>query len=192
MPDQEQRPVVPTRIIPAGEHLPPEVLADALRPPPRRARPPASPPPPPVDDRAWEWQPPAPSGPVEVHVTVDLAPAAEPEQDELGIWSRAWDWAATRVRPWMLLLALAGAVIPIPWTGYSVGTTWAATVGQARELGTGWGYALAFGTFALACLRFIRTGHLLPLFFLVVTSIGLFGAIDLFDPVTWLTGVHPK
>lgn len=187
MPDQEQRPVVPTRIIPAGEHLPPEVLADALRPPPRPARPPAPPPPPPVDDRAWEWQPPAPSGPIEVRVTVDLAPS---EQDEPSIWSRAWDWATARVRPWALVLAIAGAVVPIPYTGYSVGTTWASTVAAAREFSVPWGYALAGAAFALALTRFIRTGRLIPLFFLVVTFIGLFGAFDWFDPITLITGVR--
>lgn len=184
MPDQP-RPIVPTRIIPPGQHLPPEVIEDALREPPRPPRPPAPP-----QSPGMPWPPPAAPdpAPLEVHVTLDLNPP-EPEPQP-GIWSRAWTWTTSHIKPWALLLALAAAVTPIPYTGYSIGTTWAYTVSQARQFGMGWAYALAFGTFALAATRFVRTGRLLPLFAMVVTFIGLFGAIDLFDPVTWLTGVR--
>lgn len=177
----QQKPVVPTRAIPPGQHLPPATLdpANWESPPPRL---PHTDPPPPA---APEPEP-APDPPEVVHrVVVDFAPPDEPKPRR---WSLTWlrNWA----RPWQIVLALVGALIPIPWTGYSIATTWAYTVSEARAMHMGAGYALAFGTFLLAALRFVRTRRLLPLFFLVTTFVGLFGAFHWFDPVTWLTGVH--
>lgn len=173
----QPKPITPTRILRPGEHLPPAVLEPGAWPPPR---PPAPPPTP-------EPEPPAPA-PAEVVHRVVVEVAREPEE-EPSRWSLAWLWR--HVRPWQIILALVGALVPIPWTGYSIATTWAYTVGEAREMHMGVGYGLAFGAFALAALRFVRTRRVLPLFFLVVGFVGLFGAFDLFDPVTWLTGVRP-
>lgn len=179
----QPKPVVPTRVIPPGEHLPPAVLEPGDWLPPRPPRPPGPPVPPPAPEP--EPEPPAPREVVH-RVVVDFAP---PERPEPRRWSLSW--LREYVRPWQLLLAVVGAVVPIPWTGYSIATTWAYTVSEAREMHMGFGYGLAFGTFLLACTRFVRTRRLLPLFALVVTFVGLFGALHWFDPITWLTGVRP-
>ncbi|MEU1309491.1 hypothetical protein ABZ419_11430 [Streptomyces cinnamoneus] len=125
-----------------------------------------------------------------MRVTLDLtAPEPEPEP---GTRQRLQEWITGYVKPRQAILCLAGAVIPIHWTGYSVATTWAYTVHEARDIAIPLGYALGLGTFAIAGWRFIRTGRLLTLYATVVTFIGVFGAIDFFDPVTALTGVHQR
>lgn len=178
------RPIIPSRIIPAGQPIP---TAPPMPPPPPGAtdlppwrEPPAPPPPPPAAP---------PPGEVVVRHTVELV-WAEPEP-EPSRWARLWAWATRYVRPWQAVAAVAGALVPIPWTGYSVATTWAYTMSEARGMHVGLGYALAFGTFGLATYRLIRAPRLLPLFATVVTGIGTLGAIDLYDPVQILTGVRP-
>ncbi|MGK5728949.1 hypothetical protein ACSNOG_05295 [Streptomyces sp. URMC 124] len=86
----------------------------------------------------------------------------------------------------------------MPW-GYSIATTWAYTVQEARGFGIGWAYGLGLGTFALAALSEASNARhgaglrrqLATRTALVIAFIGAIGAIDLYDPVTALTGVHP-
>lgn len=187
MPD-EQRPITPTRVIPAGVDLP----ARAPEPgeaPPWRTPPPVRPPDPP----SGPWPAAPPPGPIEVRVTVDLAPPDEPEPEpEASHWSRMWDAVTGRISPWKAVLALFAAVFPIPWTGYSAAVTWHYMITEARALHVGFGYALAFGTFALAVNKLVRgKGGTVCLFFCATTLIGLFGAMSWYDPIHWLTGV-PK
>lgn len=185
----DRRPITPTRIIPAGADLP----ARAPQPgeaPPWRTPPP---PPPPVIPPPAPWPPPAPPppGPIEVRVIVDLAPLIEPEPEpEPSRWSRTWDAITDRINPWKAALALFAAVTPIPWTGYSAAVTWHYTITEARELHVGLGYTLAFGTFALAANKLVRSrGGTVCLFFCATTLIGLFGAMSWYDPIHILTGV---
>ncbi|MGW7198480.1 hypothetical protein [Streptomyces chryseus] len=187
MPDN---PITPTRVIPAGAPLPARPPGpDEI--PPWRSAPPA-PPPPPVPPAAplrplWP-DPPAPA-PIEVRVSFTPAsPVPEPSR-----WERFTSWLGTYVRPWQAVSALALAVIPIPWTGYSTGTTWAYTVSLARdEFGQGAAYALALTPLMTAVWRITRSGGtLLRLLLLAVSVIGLVGAMHWYDPVTWITGVTP-
>lgn len=186
-------PIVPSRIIPAGAPLPPRAPEPGEAPPWRtapRASPPAPPANPPPPDDWREGHPPPAAGPIEIRVSVDLAPV-EPEP-EPSRWQRLSAWIA-RNHPWRALAAFALAVFPIPFTGYSAATTWAYTVGEAREaFGTGHGYALAGIPFVLVVWRLVRSGGtFLHAFGLAVFLVGLTGAISLYDPVTWITGVTP-
>jgi len=180
------RPITPSRIIPAGQPIPtapplPPAPPGTTNLPPWRTPAPPPPPPPPV----------APEPPREVVVrhTVELV-WPEPEE-EPNRWSRLWAWATSRIRPWQAALAVAGALVPIPWTGYSVATTWAFTMSEARGMSVGLAYSLAFGAFGLATYRLVRVPRVLTLFAATVATVGVFGAIDLFDPITALTGVRP-
>lgn len=185
------QPIVPSRIIPPGAPLPRARAFDAPPgatdlPPWRIAPPPPTPPAPPVPPAA-----PAPEPPREVVVrhTVELVwPEPEPEPTR---WQRLWAWATSRIRPWQAALAVTGALVPIPWTSYSVATTWAATVAEARAMSVGLGYTIAATTFGLAVYRLARVPRTTTLFVTVVTFVGTFGAIDLFDPITAITGVRP-
>ena len=124
-------------------------------------------------------------------MTVDLVrPEPEPEPTW---WERLTYWLASKIHPvwsWRGLLAMGAALVPIPWTGYSVATTWAYTVSQARQFGYGWGYALG-GTAALLAVQSLRRGGPTAPRMLggVVAFIGVLGAISLYDPILILTGV---
>jgi|GEM_PF-2828303 len=186
--------VTPSAVYPAGTPIPtapplPPAPAGATDLPPWRRPAPAAPPPPPPPAAPHPVPFAAPDpGPIEHRVTVEVVfPEPEPEP---GRWSRLWSWLTSRVKPWQALLALAAAVIPIPWTGYSVSTTWASTVYAARDMSVGFAYALAIVPFALAVLRLTRCPGTLPLFALVVTFAGLLGAFDWYDAVAALTGVN--
>ena len=104
---------------------------------------------------------------------------------------RLWAWLRTIGRPWQIGGALALALLPLPGVGYSTATTWAYCVSEARsEWGQGTGYTLALTPLAIAVMRITRSGGTLRrLLLLAVSLIGLTGAIDLYDPVTWITGV---
>ncbi|MBD2831653.1 hypothetical protein ID871_09215 [Streptomyces pratensis] len=104
---------------------------------------------------------------------------------------RLWAWLRTIGRPWQVCGALAIALVPIPGVGYSVATIWASCVHLTRaEWGQGTGYALACTPLAIAVMRITRSGGTLRrLLLLAVSLVGLTGAIDLYDPVTWITGV---
>ncbi|MBQ1122622.1 hypothetical protein [Streptomyces sp. B15] len=200
----QQRPITPTRIIPSGGSTPPPApplppapagtdpasLPPWRRPAPAPApAPPAAPPPPPPEN--WHSLPQEPQpGPIEVHVT--LVPVPVESADEPGAWARAWTWLTARIRPWTAVLAATAALAPMwPLSPYSAATTWAYTMSEARDMHLATGYVLAFGTFGVAALRLARSRKpgMRVLFAAIVTFVGLFGAIDWYDPITWITGV---
>ncbi|PZT70170.1 hypothetical protein DN402_31625 [Streptomyces sp. SW4] len=152
--------------------------------------PPPAPPAPPAPRPPDPWPPAPPPGPIEVHVTVDLAPPAEPEP-EPSRWERLTAWLGRYIRPWHAVLGIAGAVVPIPGVGYSAATVWHFTVGLGREeFGAGQGYALGLIPLLLAVTVIVRRGGSpLRLFFLATTFIGSFAALSWYDPVQFLTGV---
>ncbi|MEE1814229.1 hypothetical protein PUR59_04235 [Streptomyces sp. SP18ES09] len=177
------RPITPTRIIPAGAPLPDRPPApDDI--PPWRA--PAAPPPapPPV---AMPWPEPPPPGPLQIHVT--FLPAEEPPEPTRG--ERLWAWVTSIAKPWKIVLALLAALLPIPGVGYSAAGVWAYTAGLARtEVGIPWAYALTGVPLLLAGRLLHRTRALRFLVAAVIALIGLlFGALSPFDLVTITTGV---
>ncbi|MCL7377458.1 hypothetical protein [Streptomyces sp. 35G-GA-8] len=192
------RVVIPTRVIPAGAPLPdrpPE--PDDI--PPWRPQPAATPPAPPAVPPASDpWHGPGasppPYGPIEVRVTfAPMALPPEPTRRE-----RLWAWLRTYATPLQAVTGLVLAVAPILPRGYSCAGTWYYTVGQAREFGTGWGYAIGGGALFLGGYALVRKreqrrdgSSFLRVFFLATTFVGAFGAIDPYDPVTWITGVTP-
>ncbi|MFE6021632.1 hypothetical protein ACFQ6O_34530 [Streptomyces sp. NPDC056441] len=191
---EKHRIVTPTRIIPSGTPLPPRSpkLGEvppwraAPDPPPPPGPPPAAPPPPPPPAPVQQIL--VPQGPIEVHVTL------QPPEPEPTRWQRLAAWAGQFGKPWQAAGALALALIPVPHTGYSVATTWAYAVSETRGAwGPGAGYALALTPLAWALLRIHHCGGTIRrLFVLAVSVVGLAGAIHLYDPVTWITGVRPS
>ncbi|WP_405391076.1 hypothetical protein OG596_26410 [Streptomyces sp. NBC_01102] len=185
-----EQPITPTRIIPAGTPMPTPLPDRGPRPgeePPWRRLPPLhdSPLPPSAPPPAAAPPPdPAP----QLLVLMPYVPEPDPTRRE-----RLWAWVRTIGRPWQVCGALVLALVPIPGTGYSVATTWAYAVSQARAAeGQDLGYALALTPLAIAVIRITRGGGtLLRLLLLAVSLIGLTGAISLYDPVTWITGVRP-
>ncbi|MGW6652463.1 hypothetical protein AMK23_26220 [Streptomyces sp. CB02130] len=133
--------------------------------------------------------PPLPEPVVHVHVVLPYEPEPEPTR-----WQRLWAWATSIGRPWQICGALALALLPIPGVGYSIATIWASLVTTARtEYGQANAYALALTPLAIAVMRIVRSGGTLRrLLLLAVSLVGLAGAINLYDPVTWITGVHPS
>lgn len=200
-PEEKPKAIVPTRVIPAGAPLPdrpPE--PDDI--PPWRPQPAAAPPAPPaVPPVGAPWHGPSasppPYGPIEVRVTfAPMALPPEPTRRE-----RLWAWLRTYATPLQAITGLVLAVAPILPRGYSCAGTWYYAVGQAREFGTGWGYAIGGGALLLAGYALVRKrdqrrdgagSGFLRVFFLATTFVGAFGAIDPYDPVTWITGVHPR
>ncbi|MER6103605.1 hypothetical protein ABT115_15105 [Streptomyces sp. NPDC001832] len=195
MPD---RPITPTRIIPASAPLPergpepgevppwraaPAPPAPPAAPVPPPAAPPAVPPPPPPVQQIF-----IPQGPVEVHVTL------QPPEPEPTRWERFTSWIGQFGRPWQICGALTLALLPIPGVGYSIATTWAFAVSETRDMwGQGAGYTLALTPLAWALLRIYYCGGTIRrLLVLAVALVGLTGAIHLYDPVTWITGVRPS
>ncbi|WP_406420883.1 hypothetical protein [Streptomyces sp. NBC_00842] len=185
------RPIIPTRIIPAGVPLPARGPQPGDIPPWRpQPAPTAAPPQPPAPAPAAPEPQPQPR-PVQVYVT--LQPAPYYEEPEPARRQRLWAWLTTIGRPWQICGALALALFPIPGVGYSVATIWASCVTEARDTwGQAGGYALALTPLTIAVIRITRSGGTLPrLLLLAVSLVGLTGAIHLYDPVTWITGVRP-
>ncbi|WP_371624066.1 hypothetical protein OG245_15245 [Streptomyces sp. NBC_01116] len=188
-------PITPTRIIPGGVPLPPGPPTPGAVPPWRAPAPAAAAPPPPPPPAPPAVAVPAPAPPplpvpqVHVHVVLPYEPEPEPTR-----WQRLWRWLTSIGRPWQICGALALALLPIPGVGYSVATTWASLVTEARaEYGQANAYALALTPLAIAVMRIVRGGGTLRrLLLLAVSLVGLMGAIDLYDPVTWITGVQPS
>ncbi|MDX3681385.1 hypothetical protein [Streptomyces scabiei] len=180
MPDNN-RPVLPTRIIPAGAPLPARPPEPGEAPPWRT--PPA--PPPPVIPPAAPWPPPAPTpGPIEVRVTVAPAPIPEPDPAP-GPWARLWD----RLVTWRMISAILAALLP--WAnGQSPVGIWSHTVHQARtEAGIAAAYVIATVALTAAWALDRRTGRWLPRFLLVTASLGALGVLHWWDPILALTGV---
>lgn len=192
-----EKPVTPTRVIPAGQQIPsapplppaPHGTEDVppwrtTAPPPHHnaGAPPAPPPEAPRDHGAQH------GGEQRVVVEVWYPPAEPPPAPAPpSRWSMAWAWQ--HAHPWKTAIGGALALLPIPWTGYSLATTWAYTVHQSRDFGWGWGYGLAGAALSLALLADTRRARILTRLALVVTVVGCFGAVDWFDPITILTGV---
>lgn len=188
------RPIVPTRIIPPGAPLPDRPPGPDDIPPwraPARAHSHPAPHPsahPPKNPHPNPHPAPADPGPIEVRVTLVPAevPAPEPEPTRL-------DRIRAIAPLWKILAALAGAVVPIPGVGYSISGVWAYCVSETRDtFGAAWGYALALITLSLAGRAVSRTRSLRTLFALAVCLIGVTGAAHLYDPITALTGAHPR
>lgn len=184
------RPITPTRIIPAGAPLPDRGPLPGEAPPwwekPAVPAPPAHPPvvPPPAPTPE---PPPLPAPQVHVHVVMPYEPEPEPTRRE-----RLWAWVLGIGRPWQISGALLLAVLPIPGTGYSAATTWAYATNMTRtEWGAPAGYALALVPLLWVSTRTARHGGtLLRLWAIAVTLGGLLGALNPFDLVTAITGVH--
>lgn len=127
-----EQPIVPTRVIPAGETLP----APAAPPPP----PPAPPPPPGFADPDPDWwrsgsgpPPPPPPVPVDVHVTVTIDHGgwlAIPDPDPIPRW-----WQRIRYA-YNAGLAFASLILAGPW-GHLL-----ATVRDEASLAGAWVMAL--------------------------------------------------
>ncbi|MFF2964250.1 hypothetical protein ACFVT1_36405 [Streptomyces sp. NPDC057963] len=192
-PAGERRVVTPTRIIPADHEIPtarpmpqaPPGTTDlppwrTAAPMPAPAAPPPPPPPPPVQQIF------IPQGPFEVHLTL------QPPEPEPTWWERFTTWAGRFGRPWQICGGVVLALIPIPGVGYSVATTWASAVSETRDAwGQGTAYGLALTPLAWAFLRlYYLGGTIRRLTVLAVSVVGLTGVFHLYDPVTWVTGVH--
>ncbi|MFG2670835.1 hypothetical protein [Streptomyces sp. NPDC048445] len=184
------RPITPTRIIPAGAPLPDRGPLPGEVPPWWETTAAPAPPPPPVHPPAVPVAPPAPEPlPPQVHVHVVIAGEPEPEPTR---WQRLAAALRRIGRPWQICGALTLALLPIPGTGYSVATGWAHAVSQARtEQGQGAGYVLALTPLVIALIRISHGGTLPRLLLLAVALVGVTGAIHAYDPVTWITGVRP-
>ncbi|MFE9921579.1 hypothetical protein ACFYQA_08350 [Streptomyces sp. NPDC005774] len=179
-PPMPDRPITPTRIIPAGAPLParPPEPGEA---PPWRMPPPA----PPAVPPPWPGPPPPPPpGPIEVRVTLVPVPLPEPEP-EPGLWSRLWDRLAT----WRMAVALLAALTP--WAGgQSPVGLWARTVHQARtEAGIPAAYVVATVALLAAWALDRHTGRVIPRFLLITASLGALGVLHWWDPIHLLTGV---
>lgn len=163
----------------------------------------------PEADEAPPWRTPRPARPTEaaaepvpateqpvpdpIEVRVRYEPYVPEDVPEPTWWDRLTEATSRLGRPWKLLLALGLAVAPIPHVGYSAGTIWAYCVSQTRvQFGIPYGYALAGTALLLAARAVRRNGSFRALLALAVCLIGLTGALSWFDPITALTGVHPR
>lgn len=182
------RPVVPTRIIPAGAPLP-------ARPPAPNELPPwwdkpAPPPPPPPAATPVRIDP--DPGPVEIRHTheVKLTWADPNPEPDPPLWARAWDWLWEHLVTWRMLAAILAALLP--WlNGHSPVSLWAGAVHQARtEAGVLAAYVIAAVAFTVAWVLDRRTGRALPRFLLVTACLGALGVFDWWDPILLITGVH--
>lgn len=185
------RPITPTRIIPAGAPLPDRGPLPGEVPPWWETPAAPAPPPPPVQPPAVPVATPAPEPPpvpqIHVHLVAPYYEEVDPTRRE-----RLWTWVRGFGRPWQISGALLLAVLPIPGTGYSAATTWAYAISETRDTwGQGAGYALALTPLTIALIRISHGGTLPRLLLLAISLVGLTGAIHLYDPVTWITGVHP-
>lgn len=176
MPD---KPIVPTRIIPASTPLPERPPQPGEAPPWHTPPPPPAPPAAPAPPPPWPPPPPAP-GTIELRVTYTPLPV-EPEPSR-------WQWLLDWLRPWQSLAAAGVALLPA-FNGFSLATGWGAALHDARTTGSiGAAYVLALLALGLALLL-DRTGRFLPRVLLVTAVIGGLGVMDWYDPVTAVTGV---
>ncbi|MYR93082.1 MULTISPECIES: hypothetical protein [unclassified Streptomyces] len=187
----DRTPIIPTRIIPGGAPLPagppaPDDIPPWRAPAPAAPAPPTPSPPPAVPAPA---PPPPPVPQIHVHLVAPYYEEPEPTRRQ-----RLWAWITSIGRPWQVAIALVFAFLPIPGLGYSVATIWASCVTEARaEYGQAQAYALALTPLALAVMRIVTGGGTVRrLLLLAISLTGLMGAIHLYDPVTWITGVHPS
>ncbi|MFF5285208.1 hypothetical protein [Streptomyces sp. NPDC013171] len=207
MPD---RPIIPTRIIPAGAPLPdrppnpddiPPWRAPAPAPPHSGAHPSAHPAPDPPRTRphptAHPPHPPHPSAHPHFEPahpsTIEVRLTYEPFYVEPEPAPSLWDRIRSIAPVWKIAAALAAAAFPIPGVGYSLGGVWAYCVSEARtEVGVTWAYGLALVPLCISGRVVKHTRSLRALFVCSICLIGVTGAVHLYDPVTALTGVHPR
>ncbi|MFB7776907.1 hypothetical protein [Streptomyces bauhiniae] len=182
MPDD--RPIMPTRVIPAGAPLParPPEPGEA---PPWRPAPPPPPAPPAVPEPPLFPPPPDPGAAMVVHHVHELL-LVQPEPPAPRLWERLWDWLFT----WRMLAAIAAALIP--WAGgRSPVGIWGHTVHQARtEAGVPAAYVIALVALGAAWGLDRHTGRVIPRFLLVTALLGSLGVLSWWDPIQLLTGVH--
>ncbi|MBZ6250371.1 hypothetical protein KVH27_18545 [Streptomyces olivaceus] len=180
------RPITPSRIIPAGAPLP-------ARPPEPGEAPPwrtAPPPPPVVPPAAPVPADPEPVPPPQVvhhvHEVLLVTPDPEPEPP---LWARVWDWLWAHLVTWRMLLAILAALTP--WlAGDSPVSLWSHAVHQLRtDAGVLAAYVVAGGALTTAWALDRRTGRVLPRFLLVTTAVGALGVFDWWDPFLAFTGV---
>ncbi|MDX3455063.1 hypothetical protein PV396_24500 [Streptomyces sp. ME02-8801-2C] len=176
------RPITPTRIIPAGAPLPTRPPQPGELPPWRT--PPPSPPVPPAPIPAPAPIPPDPGELVVRHVHEILLVAPE-EEPAPRWWERLWDWLVT----WRMVIAVLAALLP--WAGgQSPVGIWSHTVHQARtDAGIGAAYIIAGVALTAAWVLDWRTGKVVPRFLLVTAGLGAFGVLSWYDPILMLTGV---
>lgn len=165
-------PIIPTRIITAGEQLP-----APMAPPP--------PPPPPVQPPRPVWPDPPTPGPVEVRVTFDIIqPTPEPAPEPRD-WSWLWRW----LRPVQTVLTFALATLPF-FDGASLISAWSATLAECRaEASISGAYVLAGVGLTVALILDARTRRWWARLLLVTALVGGTGAIGWFDVITIVTGV---
>ncbi|MEV5163868.1 hypothetical protein AB0K66_04465 [Streptomyces werraensis] len=182
-PPMPDRPITPSRVIPAGVPLParPPEPGEA---PPWRMPPPAPPAPPADPPPQYGFPPPPPPGPLEVHVTLTPLPIPEPEPTPRW-WERVW----ARLATWRMAVALLAALTP--WLGgQSPVGAWSQTVHQARtDAGIGAAYVIAGVAVAAAWALDRHTGRAVPRFLLVTAALGSLGVLHWWDPIHLLTGV---
>lgn len=169
------KPIHPSRIIPAGVPLPARPPQPGETPPWRTPSPPPTAPPPP---------PPAPIEVRHVHEVVLVVP--EPEEKPPTLRERLWDKLVT----WRMLAALLLALLP--WAdGNSPVGIWSRTVHQARtEAGISAAYIIASVAIAATWALDRRTGRVVPRFLFVTALLGAFGVLHWYDPIQMLTGVN--
>ncbi|GHI91294.1 hypothetical protein TPA0905_07650 [Streptomyces olivaceus] len=188
MPTPPDRPVIPSRIIPAGAPLPARAPEPGEAPPWRTASPPPPPVIPPAAPVPADPEPvPPPQVVHHVHEVLLVTPEPEPEP---ALWARVWDWLWEHLVTWRMLVAVLAALVP--WFGGdSPVSLWSGAVHQLRdEAGVLAAYVVAAGALAAAWALDRRTGRAVPRFLLVTTAVGAFGVFDWWDPILMLTGVH--
>ncbi|MFJ4712702.1 hypothetical protein [Streptomyces sp. NPDC088785] len=114
------------------------------------------------------------------------APAPAPEEPPE---HRDWTWLARWIRPWHTVTAGAVSVLPL-FNGWSPATGWALVLHDMRADSVGGAYTTAAVTLALAYALDLRRRRWLLRLALITTAVGSLGVLDLFDPVTLVTGVH--
>lgn len=182
---EPRRPVIPTRVIPAGAPLPARPPEPGEAPPWRTPPPPPPVVPPPVPLPAA----PEPRPLVVQHVHEIVVTVADPDPEPgPRWWQQVWD----RLFTWRMLAAILAAVTP--WAGgRSPVGIWAHTLHQARsEASIGGAYVIAAVALTAAWALDRHTGRLVPRFLLVTALLGSLGVLNWFDPILALTGVHPS
>lgn len=112
----------------------------------------------------------------------------EPETDERE--PRDWTWLTSWLRPWQTLTAGLASVFPA-FNGYSLATGWAAALHDMRTTeAISAAYTYAGVVLALAFVLDFKRRRWLLRVFLITAVIGALGALDWFDPITFVTGVH--
>ncbi|WP_327655717.1 hypothetical protein [Streptomyces sp. NBC_00483] len=114
---------------------------------------------------------------------METEPTAEPR--ERRDWSWLWQW----LRPWQTFTAGAVSVLPL-FNGWSPATGWALVLHDMRADTLAGAYTTAGIVLGATYLLDLRRRRWLTRLALITTAIGTLGVLDLFDPITFATGVH--